>query len=244
MALPHFTDLRQIAVALKGNADFKELRHTIEGVWRAQSCNADIRQAADACNALSILRQSPRRRGSLDRATTENALLVTAVLLYARATGTSGQTGERGSIQLDQKNLSPGQLDDHVRLLNIRNRALAHVYRESPIGDDLWHEDLVFAVDMGELGWKPAAGSNRISFHVPTFERLLRQIPVADALLMRAFHKRMNAMTRMMNEASVPLDLFLRHRFDPVAAFGGVQAAQKIIDGIPAGHATVMSNRP
>ncbi|HTU13051.1 MAG TPA: hypothetical protein VMG08_19335 [Allosphingosinicella sp.] len=153
MDIPQFTDLRKIAVALEGNADFNELRHTIESVWRAQSCNADIRQAADACEALQVLRRSPRQQPSLTRATTENALLVTGVLLYARATGTSGGKGERGSIQLDHKNLSQEQRTDHAILLEIRNRALAHVYRESPIADNLWHEDLVFAVDLEELGW-------------------------------------------------------------------------------------------
>lgn len=129
-------------------------------------------------------------------------------------------------------------------LLEIRNRALAHVYRESPIAENFWHEGLVFAVDLAERGWKPAVGSNRISFNVPTFERLLRQIAVAEVPLMRAFHKRMDAMTRLINEASAPLNLFLRFRFDPVQKFGGVQAVEHILAGIPAGHATVMTNRP
>lgn len=244
MIFPDFTDLRQIALALEGNAELEELRRTIESAWRAQSCNADLRQAADACDALSALRRSPRQRNSLARATTENALLATGVMLYARATATSGQRGERGSIQLDEKSLTAEQRADHTVLLEIRNRALAHVYRESPIAENFWHEDLVFAVDLAERGWKPAVGSNRISFHVPTFERLLRQISVADVLLMRAFHKRMDAMTRLINEASAPLNLFLRFRFDPVQRFGGVQAVEQILAGIPVGHATVMTNRP
>lgn len=61
---------------------------------------------------------------------------------------------------------------------------------------------------------------------------------------MRAFHKRMDTMTRLMNDASAPLDLFLRFRFDPVRMFGGLEAVQRILDGIPIGHATVMTNRP
>jgi hypothetical protein len=244
MVLPDFTDLRQIALALPEQGKFEDLRHAIESVWRAQSCNADLRQAADACDALRELRSSPRKRGSLARATTENALLVTGVMLYARATGTSGKMGERGSIQIDQKQLTSDQRDDHARLIDIRNRALAHVYRDTPIGENFWHEDLIFAVDRAELGWKPAVGSNRISFHLETFDRLLRQLPVADALLMRAFHRRMDAMTRMINAASAPLDLFLRFRFDPLEKFGGVKAVEQILAGIPVGHATVMTNRP
>jgi len=244
MSFPDFTDLRAIALALERDGKFKELRHTIESVWRAQSCNADLRQAADACDALRALRSSPRQRNSFPRATTENALLVTGVMLYARATGTSGQKGERGSIQLGEKNLTPEQWADHLALLEVRNRALAHVHRESLIADNLWHEDLVFAVDLADRGWKPAVGSHRISFHIPTFERLLRQIPIAEGLLLRAFHKRMDAMTQMMTKVSVPLDLFLRFRFDPVKKFGGIDAVEQILAGIPVGHATIMTNRP
>lgn len=244
MDFPDFTDLRQIALALKNNTQFEKLRRTIESVWRAQSCNADIRQATDACDALNTLRRSPRQRGTLIRATTENALLVTGVMLYARATGTSGKERERGAIQLDEKKLTPEQQVDHTALLEIRNRAIAHVYREDLIANNLWHDDIVFAVDMADRGWKPAVGSNRISFHIPTFERLLRQIPIADKLLMRAFHKRMDAMTRMINEASVPLDLFLRYRFDPVKKFGGINAVEHILGGMPVGHATVITSRP
>jgi len=169
---------------------------------------------------------------------------MSAVMLYARATRTSGQTNERGSIQLAESKMTPEQNADHINLLEVRNRALAHVYRESPIASYIWHEDVVFAVDLAEQGWKPAVGSNRISFHVPTFERLLRQIPVAEEFLMRAFHRRMNATMQMMNDGSVPLDLFLRCRFDPVAKFGGVKAVEHILAGIPLGHATVMTSRP
>ncbi|WP_188062388.1 hypothetical protein [Sphingobium sp. KCTC 72723] len=244
MSFPDFTDLRQIALALKDDAQFDDLRRSIESVWRVQSCNADLRQSADACEALNSLRRSPRQQGSLSRATTENALLITGVMLYARATGTSGQRGERGSIQLDAKKLAPQEHVDHTILLDIRNRAFAHVYRESPIADNVWHEDVVFAVDFAERGWRPAVGSNRISFHVPTFERLQRQIPVADAHLMKAFHKRIDAVTHMINVASVPLDLFLRFRFDPVQKFGGVKAAEQILAGTQVGHATVMTDRP
>jgi len=244
MTFPDFTDLRQIAHALENNSAFEQLRQTIESVWRAQSCNADLRQASDACDALSDLRRSPRQQNSLARATTESALLATGVMLYARGTGTAGQKGERGSIQLDEKNLTKDQWADHAVILEVRNRALAHVYRDSAIAENFWHEDIMFAVDLAERGWKPAVGSNRISFHVPTFERLLRQIPVAETLLMRAFHKRMDAMTRMINEASAPLDMFLRFRFDPVQKFGGVKAVENILAGIPVGHATVLTNRP
>ena len=90
----------------------------------------------------------------------------------------------------------------------------------------------------------PAVGSNRISFHSLTFQRLLRQIPVAEVLLLKGFHKHMDAVTRMMNNASVPIDLFLRCRFDPVQKFGGVKAVADILAGISVGHATLMTNRP
>jgi len=244
MGFPDFTDLRRIAAELTGNKEFDKLRKLIEQVWRVQSCITDLRQSADCCDALTTLLISPRQKQSASRATTENSLLMSGVMFYARATGTSGQLGERGSIKLDDKKLTTEQRIDHKNLLEIRNRAFAHVYRESPIASNLWHDDMVFAVDLADQGWKPAVSSSRISFHVLTFQRLLRQIPVADEFMTRIFHKRMNAMMVTMNDGSIPLEIFLRFRFDPIDKFHGVKAVELILAGIPVGHASFTTHGP
>jgi hypothetical protein len=162
-----------------------------------------------------------------------------AVLLYARATATNGQPGERGPIQIDDKKLTPEQRVDHKILLEIRNCAQAHVYRQQDIGSDLWHDDVVFAVEVPGSGWKPAVASQRIYFHLPTFNRLMSQLPIVKGLLHQKFLKRIGAVSSRLNDTPVPVALYRAHEFDPIARLGGVKAVEAVLAGIGPGFATV-----
>lgn len=53
--------------------------------------------------------------------------MVNAVALYARATSTHSDGGERGSISIENR-LSRTDLTDHRILIVLRNRAIAHVH--------------------------------------------------------------------------------------------------------------------
>jgi hypothetical protein len=206
--LPRFTDLRGMARDLGDDPVYRRLATTIGKAARAQSCASDLAQARTAYESLDALLASPRKKGSIERSATENALLMTAVLLYARATSTSGGKGERGSIDISSK-LNDGQLLDHKALVDVRNRALAHVYSREPVADDLWHADQLFLVET-EQGWKPAAATKRYQFHRPTLDRLHRQVPVASELVTETFHKHTNRITELLSSNPVELSLFER----------------------------------
>jgi hypothetical protein len=83
MKIPRFTNLRGIARDLDGDPNYRRLAASIRKAGLAQSCRGDISQSQTCCDALEVLLGNPRKVGTMSRAATENALLVTAVLLYA-----------------------------------------------------------------------------------------------------------------------------------------------------------------
>ncbi|MGI8611532.1 MAG: hypothetical protein ACR2KH_04575 [Sphingomicrobium sp.] len=172
---------------------------------------------------------SVRRKGTLTRSATEASLLQTAVLLYERATSAAGKRGERGSISI-VGHLSDQELIDHHSLVNLRQRALAHVYVDEAIEGKVWHRDLLFAVEIGQA-WKPAAASHRVQFDGTILEQLKRQIPVATAILTRRFHEHINKLTHLLNQNPIPLTLFEKHQFDSIRMFGSEQGVRAVLAG-------------
>jgi hypothetical protein len=235
LELPRFTDLRGMAGDLSDNPLYRKLATTIGKAATAQSCASDLAQARTVCQALDALLASPRKKGSIERSATENALLMTGVLLYVRATSTSGGKGERGSIDISSK-LNEDQLIDHKALVEVRNRALAHVYSRELVANDLWHEDQLFLVET-EQGWKPAAATKRFQFHRPTLDRLRNQVPVASALITAIFHKHTNRLTELLSSNPVELALFEKNLFDPIPFFGSEQGVLSALAGMPSGSA-------
>lgn len=72
----------------------------------------------------------------------------TAVTLYERATNAAGKRGERGSVKIADK-LTTEQLADHSALVDLRQKTFAHVYVSEEIDGQVWHRDLLFAVESG-----------------------------------------------------------------------------------------------
>jgi len=228
--LPRFTDLRAVARDLSGSPQFAKLDKAIRQTAMVQSCVGDLSLAKTTCEALAELRASPRKRGSVHRAATEFALLMSAVTLYARATRTSGSQGERGSVSIVGK-LTADQLEDHEALIDIRNRALAHVYSGEATADGVWHVERLFAVDYGDIGWQPASVTKRFQFNQSTFARLLRQIPVAHALVLARFHERIRQLTDLLNGSNdATVELFESHLFNPVEIFGSVDGVWRALE--------------
>lgn len=234
MNLPDFTDLRALAAELREQEEYRRLWTSIERAARTQSCVSDLAQAQSCCDALDDLLPSARRKGTLTRSATEASLLQTAVLLYERATAAAGKRQERGSVSIVE-HLSVEQLADHAALVGLRQRAIAHVYVGEAIDGQVWHRDLLFAIE-NEGAWKPAAASHRVQFDGPTFARLKRQVPVARAFLTERFHEHLNKLTAILNNNPVPVALFEKHRFDPAKMFGSAESARAVLVGQQVGN--------
>ena len=238
MLIPRFTDLRAMVSELEADPEYATLGKAIRSALLAQSCLADIKQAADCCAALRSLMVNPAKIGTIERMSVEASLLANAITLYARATATAAKQHERGSIQITSS-LTPDQRADHELLVTIRNRVIAHVYVAEPIDSEFWHQAEMFAVESKDRGWKPAVASRRVQNDTATLNRLERQLPIARSILVEKSRHRLEAVTDMLNQKRLPLAAFERHSFDPVRRFGSIQAVQMILDGQAGGEASV-----
>jgi hypothetical protein len=54
-------------------------------------------------------------------------------------------------------------------------------------------------------------------------------LPVATEVVLGQFEKRMKAVSAALNAADLPEKVFLDHLLDPVAAFGGVDAVERLL---------------
>lgn len=238
---PAFTDLTAVAEELASRGKVG-LRSMLTQAWRAQSCLGDLRQSNDC---VEVLREMvDRKDDSPTLLTVERSLLANAVMLYARATLTNGPKGERGPIQLSEKKLTADEWKDHQAILDVRNQAMAQVYRARKLSEHEWHRSVFFAVDAGGGRWKPACASNQTTFHADTFAKLKRMLPVALRELKLKFHERMEAVTKAVN-SEVKASTLRKSVFDPVAAFGSRGAVQALLDGEASGDAAfwVKENR-
>ncbi|MET3712637.1 hypothetical protein ABIC65_003355 [Sphingomonas trueperi] len=226
MTLPAFTNLAAVAEELASSGNVK-LRAMVTQAWRAQSCLGDLRQASDCVDVLRDMLKRPTEQDTPVLLTVERSLMANAIMLYARATSTNGDKGERGSIQLSEKKLTPEDWADHSAILDVRNQAVAHVYGSRKLSNHDWHRSIFFAVYSGEGRWKPASASNQTSFHADTFAKLERMLPIALRELKAKFHERMDAVAKVVN-VDVKAAALLKHVFDPVAVFG-IEEAVRIL---------------
>ncbi len=242
MTLPTFTDLGALADDLAKRGADPAIRSAITSAWRVQSCLGDLRQAEQSVKLLRKIADRERADDSQEAMTIERALMTSAVLHYARATSTSGQKGERGSIQLEQSRLTPEEWLDHTKIIDVRNQALAHVYSGRSAGDHIWHRDVFFAVESPQGTWVAASASNQTSYHGETLRRLEKMLPVAIREVKAKFDKRMAAVSRMLN-GKVKTEMFRKHAFDPAHVFGSEETARAILAGRDHGDSAIWTNR-
>lgn len=224
--------------------DFAGIAHTVDELKRdrrlgdmvrragiAQSCIADLREAADCVEAadrsIDGWSEEAVRR---DNSVVEAALLLSAVVLYARATSTDAKKGERGPVQI-ASTLNPEQRVDHEALLTVRNRALAHVYAGDHVDGVRWHQTAICLVS-GDDGWQGAALVRRVSVERETLARLKRQIPIATDTIQAVFQKRLAQALTLLTESvtAVEFDVIRRkHAFDAVRFLGSAATVEEVL---------------
>lgn len=229
MNYPPFTDLLALSKDLKRTTKQKKLSETLLQAWRAEACLGDLLQASDCCQRLRNMVDQNDRSHDPGEQTVIKALQTTAVMLYARATSTSGKAGERGSIQLNKQSLSSEQKEDHDDLISLRNQALAHVNPNHKIGDQLWHKVILFAIPNANGQWVPAAATNETTWHRATLERLERMLPVAIEFVGERFKVRLKAVQEGLDEAGIGEALLRKHLFDPLKIFGSEAVVKRIL---------------
>lgn len=237
MSKVRFSDLRAVVLELAKIPQHQHLPKKLEKAVRAQSCHADLRQAEACLQAIDKLLPSPRAKGTVERNATEAALLMSCVVLYARATHGGSGKGERGSVSVRDQ-LSSDLKIDHDALINLRNQAFAHVYLDnSASGAPMWHEVKPFLQNDGEsLEWNVGVGSRTTQVDKPTIERLRRLLPSAIEFVRNRFRARLDAVTSEINDHSIALELIEKHEMTATELFGSTEAGQIAVNGRPAGE--------
>lgn len=232
-----------MAEELARNSKHQKLRAKIHQAWTAQSCIGDLTRVEDICGVINRTLGKEIEHETHDDLIVQGALLGMGINLYARATSTSGQKGERGSIQLDQGKFTVEEWAHHLGLIDVRNRALAHVYSSQDFAEHSWHKDIVFAVEEASGRWKAAASSRQSSFQRETYDRLCRMTPLAKAFVIERFQRRIAAVSGALNEEKIPAAVFRKHGFDPIEIFGSAQAVAAVLDGVDQPDASFWVNR-
>lgn len=233
--LPDFCDLIALADALEQDSGKVRLVDTIRRAGRAQSCRADLELAKNSCEAIAQFDLPSMTATILHRQTARNALLMNAILLYARATSTGKKLGERGSTSIEDR-LPPELRADHRQIVNIRDRAYAHVYANEPIGDRIWHREAIFAVRIDDE-WQPASITRRIQENPKVLQQLRKLLPLADELVRGVFLKRIGELAELLNKRDHLLPLLEIHRFDAVAFLGSVEEVWRLLKSRKSGSA-------
>lgn len=241
--LPRFADGQAVANKLADHPELGKITKAIRGLMLAQSCAADLAQAEACCISLDYVLGSSRKKGTEIRAAIENSLLINAIGLYSRATRTNGQHGERGAMNIVSK-LSEDQRVDHEVLTQARNRASAHVYVHERIGEQVWHHQKMFFMELEPRAWKAACTTSTLQHDVEMLKRLKRQIPPARAFIETTFNRHMNDLTNLMNKYPTLQDTMTECLFDPVKWFGSENAVRQVVKGSEKARAISFSSAP
>jgi hypothetical protein len=229
-----FVDLQMLTERLASSAATRPVLRKLRGASLAQSCTADLAQAQTCLDLITSLPALIGSAAGAERVAIEGALTMSASELYNRATSGNSGRGERGSIAIHEK-LTPGQLEDHEAISRVRNRAMAHVYADEPLADDIsWHSEFAFAVATKE-GWRPGIASNRVQVSPVTVARLRRQVPVARELMMEIFRSRMSVLTDFLNSIDMDPGLWSECIFDAERRFGSAVAVAGILGAMDQG---------
>jgi len=233
LTLPVTVNLMKFATSIEVKGGDKRISSALRQAWRAQSCSADLEQAQGACDALAQVTKAADGIDPLALLHVQSGLLTTAILLYARATATSGSKSERGSVQLDASKLSPEQQADHDMIVRLRNGAIGHVEQGARIAGDLWHRDFLFAKGSGAGNWEFSSASLSIGFHIEVSETVRRQLPVASAIVKAKCHERLDKAIAVIRDAKLSDQDLLRYKVDPLEWFGSIETALMVFSGGP-----------
>jgi hypothetical protein len=238
--LPAFVDVCSLQGELSMRPEFSKLNKIIAKALFYQSCRADLAQAETCVVALKQLLTSPRKAGTLEKLATESALLMQAALLYERATAGNGGRGQRGSLGIASK-LSPDLHADHELIVNLRNRAIAHVYHDEIIGQKIWSEQTILLIEQ-DSGFRPCVATRTSQVSLPILNALERLLPVASELAKSKTDELLDKLIETLNQNPIRIEMMSRHRVDPTKLFETEERALEVVKSSSRGEASFRSN--
>jgi hypothetical protein len=238
--LPAFIDVRLLYSNISGQPELAALGRTIRRALLFQSCRADLAQAETCIAALKQILSSSRKKGTIERAATESALLMQAALLYQRATDGNGRRNERGSVGVKSK-LPAEMIQDHELIVNLRNRAIAHVYHDEQIGEQIWSEQAILLIEQ-EAGFQPCVTTRTSQFNAKIFESLVRLLPNASEIVRLRSVEYLNKLVESLNASGISLEFLMKNQIDPCQFFGTLERAMQVANSASRGEASFVSH--
>jgi hypothetical protein len=187
--------------------------------------------------ALRQLRSSMRKAGTIERSTTETALLMQAVIFYERATAGNGGRGQRGSLQLRSK-LTDALKEDHDTIVHLQNKGIAHVYHGEEIGERIWSEQAILFVEVRQKGFVPCVATRSSQFSQRIFDALAVLLPFASEVARNKAIRSLEAITKAFQ--SVSFEALMKHAIDPIPYFGTTDKALSVAATAHLGEATII----
>jgi hypothetical protein len=178
-------DLEAFAESDQVKQKIPRLRDIIRKASNTQSCYVDLHEAQEL---IELLKRRPTVNEKVqikERDLISSSLMTSAVILYARATSTSGSKGERGSIDI-RSELDSERLFDHNLIVSVRNKAIAHVYTKQDLQNVEWHRQRIFLVQ-NDIGIRPAVSAKRVHMDAAVALAVDRQIPIAKKSFIKDF---------------------------------------------------------
>ena len=203
MILPIY-DLEALASHLRIEGHHPELTEMIQRCGDVGSAHQDISQVLEYLEALSDLAgPNPGYQLPDDMlGTIAGSLMVSAIVLYARATDTKPVNGERRKWFGDGK-LSPAMRITHQEVLNSRNKQVAHFGRSLVIdGDTMIEETTVFRPNDPThlIGFLAARIHNKAAFSGRFAELALTVLALAEKAAGEAFIGTRAALVRAIGD--------------------------------------------
>lgn len=236
-------NLSALAISVASRKGGARLANTIKNASRAQSCVSDLSLAQNSLEALSQLQNANWNAKPVHRMAVEHSLLANAIILYARATAVGAKRGERGHTSVRDR-MDTAHQADHDEIIEVRHLAVAHVRPNQKLSGDLWHRDLVFAVELEDGGWLPAAVTRRVQVHGRMEQRLRRLLPIAESLIKETYHKRLNEIVQQLEQMPDAQELLTDHPLDKIEMFGSAEEAERALGNPGKGRSEGIINLP
>jgi hypothetical protein len=233
-------DLGALARYLVSERKHLKLAGAIEGVIACHSLQSDLVIASETLDELEAVIATRSGSDSATLRSVEQALLSSAIVLYARATKT---TSRQRKVFDPRSKFTAAQLIVHQELCDLRDDAIAHFGSGGSYLGEWQAETAMLQCIDGK--WKVGTTSRRQSVDRALLQRLRGQIAVALDILRELYRQRNDAVIDALHEAyendpssaglvaSFPLNLghFLKDPKVAAQAFAGFDESGIVIKG-------------
>jgi hypothetical protein len=230
-------DVSRLNDDLRRSGEHRKLHKIFERVALAQSCLAELQQAAQCIEELRSLANSGANI-TPSLSIIQHSLLTSALILYVRAAHASAEEGSRGSINV--RKLLPAELRPvHVKAVDVRNKAVAHVYYGKSLND--WHQQYAFLKPVAGTagGWQLATATRYHVFNRELTDQLALLIPEAITVVGNEYDKAWKASAAEFNLAKINL---LDYLISPQDFFGcDAETVDSLVGSADKGSAVIYS---